>query len=104
MSKKYYVVWKGVKTGVFSVWSEVKANIDGRSDAQYMGFPSEQEARQAFASTYTKALMKRSLAKGGKPQYTNTPKQESSFSSSSNKASDLTNVNVQIYYKKKLKQ
>ena len=65
MSKKHYVVWKGVKTGVFDNWSETKAQIDGRSDAQYMGFPSKEEADQAFASTYTRALMKRSLAKEG---------------------------------------
>ncbi len=62
MSKKFYVVWKGVNTGVFSTWSEVQANTQGRSDAQFMGFPSKAEAESAFASTYTKALMKRSLS------------------------------------------
>ncbi|MFT7683402.1 MAG: ribonuclease HI, partial [Moritella dasanensis] len=61
MSKKHYVVWKGVKTGIFDNWSETKAQIDGRSDAQYMGFASKDEADQAFASTYTRALMKRSF-------------------------------------------
>ena len=63
MSKKFYVVWKGAKTGVFSTWSEVRKHTQGRSDAQFMGFPSEAEATAAFASTYTKALMKRSLTK-----------------------------------------
>ncbi len=62
MSKKFYVVWKGAKTGVFSTWSEVKSHTQGRSDAQFMGFPSKAEARAAFASSYTKALMKRTLA------------------------------------------
>jgi ribonuclease HI len=33
------------------------------SDAQFMGFPSKQEADAAFKETYTKALMKRSLSK-----------------------------------------
>jgi len=64
MSKKFYVVWKGAKTGIFTSWPEAKALIDGRSDAQYMGFPSLAEAEAAFAESYTKALMKRSLAKG----------------------------------------
>ncbi|WP_281560193.1 ribonuclease H family protein [Thalassomonas sp. RHCl1] len=64
MSKKFYVVWKGAKTGIFTSWGETKALIDGRSDAQYMGFPSLAEAEAAFAQSYTKALMKRSLAKG----------------------------------------
>ncbi len=63
MSKKHYVVWKGLKTGVFELWADAKKQIDGQKDAQYMGFPSKQEAEQAFESSYTKALMKRSLAK-----------------------------------------
>ncbi|MBL0710927.1 MAG: ribonuclease H family protein, partial [Colwellia sp.] len=62
MSKKFYVVWKGAKTGVFSTWSEVQSHTQGRSDAQFMGFPSKTDAETAFASTYTKALMKRSLS------------------------------------------
>jgi ribonuclease HI len=65
MSKKFYVVWKGAKTGVFSSWPETKALIDGRSDAQYMGFESLEAAEQAFQASYTKALMNRSLAKNG---------------------------------------
>lgn len=63
MSKKFYVIWKGAKTGIFQNWLEVKSYIDGRSDAQYMGFPSQQEAEQAFQAGYTKALMQRSLQK-----------------------------------------
>ena len=63
MSKKFYVVWKGAKTGIFTTWSEVQAHTAGRSDAQYMGFESKTSAEQAFASTYTKALMQRSLCK-----------------------------------------
>ena len=73
MSKKHYVVWKGAKTGIFTSWPEVQALINGRSDAQYMGFPSQQEAEQAFASTYTRALMQRSLAKGGQASSGVTP-------------------------------
>lgn len=61
MSKKYYVIWKGTKTGVFSSWPEVQSYTQGRSDAQFMGFTSKAEAEKAFASTYTKALMQRSL-------------------------------------------
>jgi len=63
MSKKYYVVWKGVQTGVFDTWTTVQALTAGRADAQFMGFPSKAEAESAFQSTYTKALMNRSLNK-----------------------------------------
>ena len=64
MAKKYYVVWKGEKTGVFDNWGVVQSATAGRSDAQFMGFPSKAEAENAFASTYTKALMKRSISNG----------------------------------------
>jgi ribonuclease HI len=63
MSKKYYVVWKGAQTGVFDTWSTVQGLTAGRSDAQFMGFESKAEAQSAFQSTYTKALMNRSLNK-----------------------------------------
>jgi len=95
MSKKHYVVWKGVKTGVFASWSEAKAQIDGRSDAQYMGFPSKEEADQAFASTYTRALMKRSLAKEGssgsgvKPKTTRPSSASKSILSTAPQVADL---------------
>jgi ribonuclease HI len=65
MSKKYYVVWKGAKTGVFERWDDVKSHTQGRPDAQYMGFPSKADAELAFQSTYTKALTKRSMGKDG---------------------------------------
>lgn len=65
MSKKFYVVWKGAKTGIFTSWPEVQKHTAGRSDAQFMGFESKQAAESAFASTYTKALMQRSLQNGG---------------------------------------
>ncbi|NQZ27132.1 MAG: viroplasmin family protein [Colwellia sp.] len=65
MSKKFYVIWKGAKTGIFTTWPEVQQHTAGRSDAQYMGFESKAAAEQAFASTYTKALMQRSLSKAG---------------------------------------
>ena len=71
MNKKFYVVWKGAKTGIFATWAEVQQHTNGRSDAQFMAFPTKIPvpdlpglAEQAFTSTYTKALMKRSLGKG----------------------------------------
>ncbi len=94
MSKKFYVVWKGAKTGVFSTWAEVQNNTQGRSDAQFMGFTSKAEAETAFASTYTKALMKRSLANSGSA--TNTATRKSSNKSESKPAPKIT-AEIQIY-------
>jgi len=94
MSKKFYVVWKGAKTGVFSTWGEVQNYTQGRSDAQFMGFPSKAEAEKAFTSTYTKALMKRSLANNTKVS-SNTSTKKTSNSSISNHG--ITTAEIQIY-------
>ena len=50
MAKKYYVVWKGKKTGVFNSWDEVKELIQGYPGAKYKSFPSRLEAERAFAN------------------------------------------------------
>ena len=93
MSKKYYVVWKGAKTGVFDSWSEVKGYIEGRSDAQYMGFPSKDAAQQAFQSTYTKALTQRSLSKNAK----GTSPKPVSYASDSSSSNLGISAEIQIY-------
>jgi len=95
MSKKFYVVWKGAKTGVFSTWSEVQNHTQGRSDAQFMGFPSKEEAEAAFASTYTKALMKRSLANKSTTSSTTTTKKVASPKLAP--STDKITAEIQIY-------
>jgi ribonuclease HI len=97
MSKKFYVVWKGAKTGVFSTWGEVQNHTQGRSDAQFMGFPSKAEAESAFASTYTKALMKRSLANKGSANVTAKAKNVSNSSFENNTENKAQTAEVQIY-------
>ncbi len=95
MSKKYYVVWKGAKTGVFSTWAEVQSHTQGMSDAQFMGFETKAEAEAAFASTYTKALMKRSLANKGSTKKSSPPK---SFTAKKTTNTTATvNAEIQIY-------
>jgi len=49
---KFYVVWKGHKTGIFKTWNECKRHIDGFTGAQYKSFLSEKEANRAFTKTY----------------------------------------------------
>ena len=50
--KKYYVVWKGKKTGVFSSWDACKKQIDGFTGAQYKAFADKNEAELAFKKKY----------------------------------------------------
>ncbi|MCH2033922.1 MAG: ribonuclease H family protein [Tenacibaculum sp.] len=74
--KKFYVVWKGKKPGVYSTWNECKKQINGFEGAQYKSFASESEANLAFKKSYndykgkdTKKvkLSKEELLKFGKP-------------------------------------
>ncbi len=94
MSKKHYVIWKGAKTGVFDNWATVKSLTDGRNDAQFMGFPSKAEAEAAFQSTYSKALMKRSLK--NKPA-SSVSQASSTHSNSANASSANTGADNGLY-------
>jgi ribonuclease HI len=57
--KKWYVVWRGIKTGIFETWDECKAQVHGVEGAQYKSFESLKEAKSEFER--------------GKPNYTGTP-------------------------------
>ncbi len=48
MAKKYYVVWKGRTTGVFSDWNTCKSQVYGFPGARYKSFPTREEAEAAF--------------------------------------------------------
>jgi ribonuclease HI len=50
MAKKFYVVWRGVKTGVFDDWPTTHALVDGFAGAQFKSFPTLAEAQTAFRS------------------------------------------------------
>jgi len=53
MSKpKYYVVWKGRRTGIFSSWEECSAQVTGFPEAEYKSFGSLEAARAAFNGSY----------------------------------------------------
>ncbi|MFO7868830.1 MAG: ribonuclease H family protein [Bacteroidales bacterium] len=49
--KKFYVVWKGHKTGIFTNWDECKNAIHGAAGAIYKSFPTYAEAKYAFSQT-----------------------------------------------------
>jgi len=45
---KYYVVWSGVKPGIYDSWSKCQQNIKGFPGARYKGFPDLASARAAY--------------------------------------------------------
>src|SRR5512143_2353332 len=51
-SQKYYVVWKGRRTGVFRSWAECEAATSGFPDAQFKAFDSRLEAERALERGY----------------------------------------------------
>lgn len=52
MPKKFYVVWKGRKTGVFDNWDECKSQVDGFPEARYKSFPTMTAAEAAFNADF----------------------------------------------------
>jgi ribonuclease HI len=50
---KYYVVWKGLKPGIYSSWTECEKQIKGFKDAQYKKFDSLVDANNAYSGAKT---------------------------------------------------
>jgi len=48
--KKFYVIWKGKKTGIFTSWDECKDFVLGFTGAKYKSFDTMELAREAFNS------------------------------------------------------
>lgn len=50
--QKYYVIWEGTETGVFSSWTEVLLRTKGFPGAKYKSFPTLEMAKSAFKDSY----------------------------------------------------
>jgi len=50
--EKYYVVWKGRRTGIFTSWADCEKQVKGFVAAEYKSFGSLREAETAFRSRY----------------------------------------------------
>ncbi len=50
--RKFYVVWKGRRTGIFDTWEACRAQVEGFPGAQYKAFPSRAAAEAAFQQQY----------------------------------------------------
>ena len=49
---KYYAVWKGRKTGVFSTWEACSAQVTGYVDAEFKSFDTFAAAQEALRGEY----------------------------------------------------
>jgi ribonuclease HI len=50
--EKFYVVWKGRKTGIFTSWNECSAQVSGFPGAEYKAFLSRAAAEAAYRARY----------------------------------------------------
>ena len=74
MAQKYYVVWQGRETGVFSDWASCKRQVDKFAGARYKSFPSKAQADAAYKEGAGHTSSKSSAAAGKKPPRKNTVK------------------------------
>lgn len=57
--QKFYVVWSGRKTGVFTTWTECSAQVTGFNGAEYKSFENREAADAAFQDAYEEYKGKR---------------------------------------------
>ncbi len=57
--QKFYVVWKGRKTGIFTKWEDCLTQVNGFNGAEYKSFENREAAEIAFQSTYEEQKVKR---------------------------------------------
>ena len=50
--KKFYVVWRGLKPGLYHSWDDCKKQVDGYEGAQYKSFGDHEEALNAYKKSY----------------------------------------------------
>lgn len=60
--QKYYVVWKGRKTGIFTTWAECEKQVKGFVGAQFKAFENEMEADAAYLANYEEYIGKASTS------------------------------------------
>jgi ribonuclease HI len=53
MAQKFYVVWSGRQTGVFTDWPSVQRAVTGYAGARFKSFPTRAEAEEAFSGETT---------------------------------------------------
>ena len=51
--QKFYVVWEGVKPGIYKTWAEANAQVFGHKTAKYKAFETQAEAEKAFKKRAT---------------------------------------------------
>jgi ribonuclease HI len=64
LAEKFYVVWAGRKTGVFTDWATTQLHVDKFPGARFKSFPSRAEADQAFQAGRPASVSRSATARG----------------------------------------
>jgi len=67
MAQKFYVVWSGRQTGVFTDWATVQRAVEKFAGARFKSFPTRAEAEQAFSRDASIPPKTASRQKAGTP-------------------------------------
>ena len=59
---KFYVVWEGVTPGIYTSWTECKLQVNGYEGAKYKSFKSEEEAKEAYYSSYWQYIKQKDIS------------------------------------------
>jgi ribonuclease HI len=65
---KFYVVWRGKRSGIFESWAECSAQVQGFPGAQFASFETREAAERAFAGEYSAAINPRPKVNGMPPE------------------------------------
>ena len=75
---KFYVVWKGRETGIFTDWNTCKGHVDKFAGAKYKSFKTRAEAEAAYNGQSVAPKAKGSPFVGDKPEAVPKTKKKSS--------------------------
>lgn len=64
--QKFYVVWKGRRTGIFTTWAEAEAQVKGYEGAQHKAFNTRAEAEVAYRAQYKNFVRAKALGWQGR--------------------------------------
>lgn len=86
--EKYYVVWKGRETGIFTDWPSCKRQVDKFAGAIYKSFLTKEEAEAAFGGKPVKS------AQTSSPSRTSVTKKPSAETLKTYTASDIAQMKI----------
>ena len=75
---KFYVVWKGRETGIFTDWNTCKRHVDKFAGAKYKSFKTRSEAEAAYSGKSIAAASKNSTISADKAETLHKSRKKSS--------------------------